>query len=380
MCHTKVDISSRIMPHLHRFERVSYVSNPHQKLQDYGFTPSQVIDCSLGVNPYGFAPPLKEVIARFNKDLFQYYPEPTNEALRKGILAFWEPWVNLEANQLAVGTGSMGVLMNINRILLHPGSKILGFSPQFVEYITEAKACGAEYHYVPLEKENNYAFKVEDLLAKLDDSYTLVYIDNPNNPTGQILDLQEIETVVQRAAQLNVIVVVDEAYGNFMPSENSAVLLTHKYDNLITVRSFSKGSGLADLRVGYGVTTEPLMRYLNKVTMAFLFSRLGESLAVASLENEDYIAQCRQRIAHDKKALMDKLSVLNVAHTSLEVPIMTLYHGKPDLDLYDVFLRQGILTSAGVHFVNLGKNAIRLRLPADITDLKRRLRSIEESV
>ena len=88
----------------------------------------------------------------------------------------------------------------------------------------------------------------------------VIYLDNPNNPTGKIIPLEEIEEVVKKAAELDIAVIVDEVYGDFMSKENSSISLINQYDNLLIVRSFSKGFGLAGLRIGYVILPKSFAR------------------------------------------------------------------------------------------------------------------------
>ena len=130
-------------------------------------------------------------------------------------------------------------LEKINKFVIREGSKVLGYALQFSEYITEVRVMGGFYEYMSLKKEEDFEFNYDEFIEKINDSYTLVYIDNPNNPTGQVISLDVIEEVTKKALEEEVIVVVDEAYGDFMDIKNSAVNL--EYPNLIVVRSFSKG-------------------------------------------------------------------------------------------------------------------------------------------
>lgn len=130
-------------------------------------------------------------------------------------------------------------LEKINKFVIREGSKVLGYALQFSEYITEVRVMGGFYEYMSLKKEEDFEFNYEEFIEKINDSYTLVYIDNPNNPTGQVISLDVIEEVTKKALEEEVIVVVDEAYGDSMDIKNSAVNL--EYPNLIVVRSFSKG-------------------------------------------------------------------------------------------------------------------------------------------
>ncbi len=123
---------------------------------------------------------------------------------------------------------------------------------------------GATYDYVLLKKEDNFKFNEKEFIEKINPEYKVIYIDNPNNPTGQIIPLSSIENIVKEAAKYDIAVMVDEAYGEYMPKENSAVKLLNNYDNVIALKTFSKGFGLAGLRAGYAVLPEQLVNPIKR--------------------------------------------------------------------------------------------------------------------
>src|SRR5699024_4459156 len=116
---------------------------------------------------------------------------------------------------------------------------------------------GGIYCDAPLSAENKYLFESFSIIFKLQQAdYKLLYLDNPNNPTGQIIPIEEIEFIVKKAAENSTCVIVDEAYGDYMDQQSSAISLVHKYENLFVVRTFSKAYGLAGMRIGYVVASD----------------------------------------------------------------------------------------------------------------------------
>ncbi len=375
-----VSLVSRVRPYLMDFQRLSYVHDISAALQSYGITPGEVIDCSLGTNPYGCSPGLAEAFRALDWSRVASYPDPTASALKRRLCSFWSDVTALEPEQIFLGTGSMGVLGTINRLLVGPGRRVLGYCPQFTEYMTEVLASGGTYEYVALDPAREFFFDPQDIIDRMDDGLSLVYIDNPNNPTGQIITLPVLATVVRAALALNIPVIVDETYGDFMDRHNSALKLTDSCPNLFVVRSFSKGSGLANLRVGYGVNKGPLREYLAKVDLPFILPDCAAALAAASLSDEQFVIDCRRRVAAAKARVIAACTHLIVARTSPETPILTLGHPNPGIDLYDAFLRLGVLTEAGADFVALGQNFVRLRVPAEIEPLLERIKKLQAGI
>ena len=213
----------------------------------------ELLDCSLGSNLFGVSHRVLDAAKEYDWSGVWRYPDPTYQDLKEKISRFWVEYADLDKRQIQIANGAVVVLERVNKIFVGSGAKVLGYSPQFTEYTTDVEACGGRYEAVLLDPGERFKFHVERLLAKISEDYSLVYIDNPNNPTGQVISLSQVEEITRQASKKGVVVIIDEAYGDYMGKENSAVNLIDKYTNLIVVRSFSKGFGLAGLRIGYGI-------------------------------------------------------------------------------------------------------------------------------
>ena len=174
------------------------------------------IDCALWINPFGCSPLLKGALGSFDVTRLNKYPDLHYRDLKKDLVSYWGNVAEIKADNLRLGSGSMDILERLNRMFIDRGSRVLGYCPQFTDYMTDVEGCGGIFEYVALRPEKNYRFDGEDLLSKLDDGHRLIYIDNPNNPTGQVIPLPEIRHVVEEAAKKGVCVIVDEAYGDYI--------------------------------------------------------------------------------------------------------------------------------------------------------------------
>ena len=218
------------------------------KVQSYvhGDTiPDDAIDCSLGINPFGYTPQLTEELYRETFSGISPYPSYPYRELRAAICEYLAPAAKIAPEQLAIHTGSMGMLIDLNRLFIDEGTHVLVGEPTFSSATTDMRAMGAQLTVVALREEEQFRFSVARFIEALRPEHTLVYLDNPNNPTGQMIPLADIEQLAQKAAAQDTMVIVDEAYGDFMPLENSAVALVNKYPNVIVVKTLSKGFGLA---------------------------------------------------------------------------------------------------------------------------------------
>jgi histidinol-phosphate aminotransferase len=354
-------VELKFRDHLKGYNRTTYVKDDGKA--DTGG--SGFIDCALGINPFGCSPLLKEALGSFDVTRLNKYPDFPYRELKKDLVSYWRDVTEIEAENIKFGCGSMDILERLNRIFIDRGSKALGYCPQFTDYMTDVESCGGVFEYAALGPQKNYRFDGEELLSKLDDGHRLIYIDNPNNPTGQVIPLPEIQHVVKEAAKKGACVVVDEAYGDYIGKEESAVSIAMEHQNLAVVRSFSKGFGLAGARVGYMVTGRLLADCYSKVEPLFIVSTFGQFAVQVALKDEGFLRDSIRRIRDTKRRVLDTLKEIRVLETDLRVPIMTLQHPSEDVDLHEEFHKHGVLTEAGEDFVELGKNSVRLRVPAD---------------
>ena len=334
-----------------------------------------ILDCSLGVNQFGTSPMVLEAARDYDWSKAWLYPAHTYKELKGKICKFWADYAKLTIEQVQVSHGASAILDGLNRIFIGPGSKLLGYSPQFADYVGWVEACGGKYDSILLVPEEKFEFGVERLLARISEEHCLVYVDNPNNPTGQLIKLEEIEEIVKQAGKKDVVVVVDEAYGDYVGREHSALRLMNEHSNLAVVRSFSKGFGLAGLRLGYGVFSPELSGYYRKIDIPFSVSMVSCDLAGAALLDQGFIHDCCKTIEREKQKLTVGLRRKGylVSETCEACPIFVLGCKSKDTDLMESLLERGILTVSGMDFRNLGSNYVRVNTPPSAQEFLARL-------
>jgi len=374
---TNKGVLRRIKSHLLSFDRKSYVHDYWRELSKRGVRDKELLDCSIGENPFGCSPLVRQTLKEIRRSDIEEYPKQEHYSkLKEKITEYWSEVA--EVKHVFLGAGSMYVLERINLLFLGEGKNVLGYCPQFTEYIIEARLLGARHQCVFLPKEKNFKFDVGTFLEKINDSYDLIYMDNPNNPTGQVIALKDVEEIVLKAFREDIVVIVDEAYGEFMEKKESALSLTNAYDNLIVVRSFSKGFGLPGLRVGYAVFGDTLGEFLKKVDVPFSVNSVAAFVAQKALEDEEFLQHCIRKIRRVKAKLIAEFKANNyiVSETSMGVPVFVVGR-KEKVNLYRSFLRKNVLTTPGSGFPGLGENFVRIRTPKEEELL---LRVIREGV
>lgn len=362
-----------LRPNIINLQKNSYAKD----MDDEDF--SEFVDCSVGTNPFGYCVEVKKAFSNINHEIINSYPK-SNRKLKNCIINFWQEIMALEEDNIVLGDGSIDIIYKINRLFLDNSSRVLGYSPQFSDYIDDVNSYGGVYDYELMSSENNYRFLLEAFLKRINNNYRLIYLDNPNNPTGQTIPISYIEEIVKRAKRKGVCVIIDEAYGDFMDKSNSAVSLIEKYNNIFVLRTLSKGFGLAGLRGGYLITSKKLSNYYKKITNPYSMNSIARYLAIVALKNSDFIEESKKKIKVLKNTVIDSLNKITMLHTDSNVPIMTIKHPNSQIDLQDELLKHNILSVSGRNFIGLDKSFVRLRIPQKTEYLLESLSAIEGSL
>ena len=372
------------------------------------------LDCSLGVNAnllgncvfkrlHDFQQKIvlytgnvPEVIDEGDFNDIKYYP---HDDTLKTALAKWyhEHGVGinwLTADNFILGNGSYDILCNINLMCLTRDRAVLGHAPQFTAYIDHVNCSGSRYAAYYLSKESGYTFSVEEYLEQMSDDYEMFIVENPNNPTGQILPLEGIRKIAERAYSLGKVLVIDEAYAEYMPFANSAVNLVAEFPNLIVTRSLSKGWGMAGIRLGYAVMDADgeLMKQLQKLVLPFNSNALARALVLTALQSklenpaDPFGVKDTER---NKRIVLETVETFNqkydrhleIATTYEQTPIMLVYYdyGDGDFDLQQHFMKNGLLTVSCGTYVGLGKESVRVMLPQE-ENMPLLLKLLEQSI
>jgi histidinol-phosphate aminotransferase len=320
-----------------------------------------ILDCSLGVNPYGCPEECYEAAKNFNYGLLSSYPH--SHALRDAIVDYWKDFAKIDKNNVFGGNGSMGVIYALINIFSQSERKeVVGFIPCFQDVVESITNYGLTYIGVPFRASENGRQEPEDLIAKISDKTAFVYIDRPNNPTGQTLPLTEVAKICEAARAKGAYVFMDEAYGDFIEKNEASICLLDRFDNLVVFKTISKGFGLANLRCGYVVSNPEIISYCVKTQDPYCWSDIGSEVGAVALKAEGYTTSHAADFAEAKakiRCLMgDKLEMLV---TDDRVPICTLKLKKGG-DLQAELLKNGVLAVSGREFEGIDESCVRLRV------------------
>jgi len=256
--------------------------------REFGLDPKQIVKLASNENPLGMPESARLAIVAATAQLGRY-PDPAGFDLKQALSARW----SVPQNWLTLGNGSNDILELVASALLEPGSSVVYAQHAFVVYRLATQARGARHLVVPAK---NFGHDLPAMLEAIDDTTRVVFIANPNNPTGTYLPNAELEAFLEAVAQRHgtrVTVVLDEAYNEFLEPEQrvDSVGLVKRYANLLVSRSFSKAYGLAGLRVGYAIAQPTLTDLMNRVRQPFNVNSLAQAAAIAALQDTDFLTK-----------------------------------------------------------------------------------------
>jgi histidinol-phosphate aminotransferase len=302
--------------------------------REYGLT--EVIKLASNENPLGASPlAIEEMKLQFN-DL-QYYPNGGYD-LRVALAAKY----NVKVENVITGSGSEGIMLNILRTFLQPGDEVLTTESAFIGFHVLAHAHGLKYTTVPY---NNWHYDLPALANKINPNTRLIYLASPNNPTGTIFTKQEFDEFYSKVPE-HILIIFDEAYfeyaiGNPLYPDS----MRYRYDNVITLRTFSKVYGLAGLRIGYGFAHEDLIGHMLKVKLPFEPSVLAQSAALGALKDTDFLARSVSVNAAGRTYIAQTLQQMGITTVPSEANfIMAVLQSRQQTDhIFLELLKRGVI-------------------------------------
>jgi len=307
------DQTKTLVPPAHIVDIQPYIpGKPIDDLvRELGLDPTQIVKLASNENPLGMPASAKRAIENELASLGRY-PDPGGYALKQVIAKR----LDVPAEWVTLGNGSNDILEIVGMALLSPGTSSVYSQYAFVVYRLATQARGAR-HVVVAAKDHSH-----DLPAMLDaisDDTRVVFIANPNNPTGTFVGTAALTDFLEKVQQRHgtrVTVVLDEAYNEFLSPELriDSVALVRRFANLVVSRSFSKAYGLAGLRVGFGLAQPALTQLMARVRQPFNVNSLAQAAAIAAFQDDEFLAQSAQVNAAGKQQLEEAFKALGLEY------------------------------------------------------------------
>ncbi len=305
--------------------------------REYGFDMSAIVKLASNESPL---PPVRQAMAAMAEELgaINRYPDNDCHDLRLALASH----LGIEPDQTWVGGGSSELLRVIASALGGEGTTAVYAWPSFVVYRLATVVAGATPREVPLTTD--HVHDLDAMRAAIDDTTTVVYVCNPNNPTGSHVSSEEIARFVDGVPE-DVLVVVDEAYGEYVTAEDyhTAVSLALSRSNVIVTRTFSKVYGLAALRVGYAIAQPETITELRKAQAPFSVTSVGQVGALASLSAVDEIGRRVGENADERSRMEAAFADRGLEYVPSQANFVYLRLGASTAATTEAFIRHGVI-------------------------------------
>ena len=271
--------------------------------RELGVDPGQIIKLASNENPLGPSPKAIEAI-RAAVGATQLYPDGGAFYLREALAAR----LNLARENIIPGSGSNEIIEFLGHAFLRAGDNIVTAEHAFIAYKLIAKLFGAETVETPSPDHHHH---LDAMLDAITSKTRLLFVANPNNPTGTLVSQEIIDHFMSKVPD-RVVVVFDEAYFEFLDHPPDTLRFVREERNVIVLRTFSKIHGLASLRVGYGMAPAPLIEVLQKTRQPFNVTGLGQIAALAALTDTAHQAESKRVVDEGRAYLERELTGMDV--------------------------------------------------------------------
>nr|WP_106784694.1 histidinol-phosphate transaminase [Lysinibacillus timonensis] len=306
--------------------------------REYGL--EEVVKLASNENPYGFSQKVKAFLESDHTN-HAIYPDGYAQSLRTAMASH----LGVKEEQLLFGNGSDDLIAIVTRALLYPGVNTVMASPSFSQYQHNAEIEGAEVRLVPLTdgKHDLYA-----MFEAIDENTSVVWVCNPNNPTGTIVADEELDEFIKKVPS-DVLIVLDEAYFEYInsPEYKSTLHYVNEYPNVIIMRTFSKAYGLASFRVGYAIAQEATIEKLDPVRAPFNNTVLSHKVAVIALSDQEFIEECKVKNENGKQQFIEFCEKNKLRYFPSQTNFI-LFEVKADSDIvFKEMMKRGFIIRSG---------------------------------
>ncbi len=290
------DIRSLMVPRLLEAAPYAAVDPPSVLAARAGVSEDDLIKVDANENPFGTSPRVVQALASYQG--YHIYPDPQQRRVRQALAEY----AGTTPDRIVAGVGSDELIDLLLRLFVVPGDRVLQCVPTFGMYATFTYLVGGELVSVPRNK--TFDVDVEAVRNAAAQGAKLLFLASPNNPSGNLVD----ETTVRQLLELDLVVVIDEAYYEFAGA--TLAHLVPYYSNLVVLRTFSKWAGLAGMRLGYGIMDPAVAERLMVVKPPYNLSVASEVALLAALDDKALLLSRVQSIVEERERLFDQLQHL----------------------------------------------------------------------
>ncbi len=350
---------------------------PLEELErEYGITDS--IKLASNENPLGSSP-LALAAIRDHLGNLRRYPDGSGFYLKQRL----SQRLGVGESCIVLGNGSNEIIDLIIRTFVQPGEEVLMSEPTFLVYQLMTQAVGGRAIQVP---QTQFAHDLESMADACTPRTRVVFVDNPNNPSGTVVSREDFEGFRERVPE-DVLIVLDEAYIEFADPASTISGLEYLdcVPPVIILRTFSKAYGLAGLRIGYGVMPAEVAGYVNRVRQPFNVNSLAQAAALAALDDEAFLQQTQEVVRDGLAFLFEELGEMKIRTLPTQTNFFLMEVGHDARKVYEAMLRRGVIVRAMNAYgldnyirISVGRPEENRRFLASLREVMEELQSEDE--
>jgi histidinol-phosphate aminotransferase len=301
---------------------------------------TEVYKLASNENIFGPCKQVKDFIKNYSGEI-NYYPDSDCREIRQKISENFK----ISPENIIMGNGTDQIIEMICDCFISSRDNSVIADPTFLIYEKATLKCGGNVKKIPLK---NFRHDFEKMVNAIDSKTRLFFITNPHNPAGTNVKKAEFEYVLNNVDK-NILIVLDEAYCEYLPEDENinSIDKVFKYDNLITLKTFSKIYGLAGLRIGYGIADADIISGLNKIRLPFNVSSIAQKAAVVALENNWYVSKIRDKILKEKEKFYVVLNDAGIEYIKSYSNFILIKTGAGSLKIVEELLKRGFIVRPG---------------------------------
>lgn len=332
------------------------------------YNPTQISKLASNENRLGRSEKVEGAV-RDALEIVHDYPDPLSKKLRLEIANK----LGVDISNVMVGSGSESILAGLCRTFFNNRENLVTADATFIGVFVQAKIRGVKLKKIPLT--NDFRFDLKGMLNAIDEHTKMIYIANPNNPTGTYVNKEEFEWFMGEVAK-DVLVIMDEAYYEYASSNSDYPdVLSYGFKNVVVLRTFSKAYGLAGFRVGYAVADNPIIEYLIKTKLAFEPGTLGQAAAETAFKDEEFLARSMDIVQKGKEDLYTYFDEKGIKYVrSLANFVMIIFEAEAEAIYFtDEMLKKGVILRRINAFGLPSCVRVTIGLPAEMKHFKQSL-------
>jgi threonine-phosphate decarboxylase len=302
-----VDVSKLVKESLRTVSPYFHGGNVWEVSEKHNIPVDQIIDFSISTNPLG-APEKAVESIRQHLNLIHHYPDPDHKWLLEALAKS----AGVAANNVVVGNGSTELIYLFNEVFIEDGYEAVIPVPTFSEYKAAIERFGGNMVFIKCISANNFKLNLEELENSVTEKTRIIFLCNPNSPTGWLYEKSDILRIIKFAADENVLVFVDEDYIDFVDDSKRYSMADYvkEYNNLFVLRSLTKFFGLAGVRIGFGVGSPDLVNVLKRVIMPWSVNILAMFAAAEAVKDTEFIKKSRLLLSNSKRQMLEMFKTI----------------------------------------------------------------------